>query len=184
MRRKGSGIERRFVVVSGVPGSGKTTLARLLAPALGLTLLDKDAILERLFESRGRGDAAWRRALSRESDSIFQAEALASGGAVLVSHWHLPGMPEDSGTPTGWLRELNAVQIHCVCDSEVAARRFVERTRHAGHRDGSRSYVEILESICAVASCGPLNLGRRVDVDTSQRLDLERLIPEIHSLIG
>jgi len=44
------------------------TLARRLAPALNLGLIDKDDILDRLFEAKGIGDAAWRRAVSRESD--------------------------------------------------------------------------------------------------------------------
>ena len=41
-----------FVVVSGLPASGKTTLAKSLALALGLRLLDKDDILESLFGPR------------------------------------------------------------------------------------------------------------------------------------
>jgi len=49
--------------------------------------LDKDAILERLFDASGLGDIEWRRALSRKSDLIFQMEAAALRGAVLVSHW-------------------------------------------------------------------------------------------------
>ena len=62
---------KRFVVVSGLPGSGKSTLARRLAAPLELAVIDKDDILEQLFESKGTGDAAWRRALSRESDAIL-----------------------------------------------------------------------------------------------------------------
>ena len=87
-----------FVVISGLPGSGKTSLARQLAPALHLPLIDKDDILERLFEAKGAGGAEWRRMLSRESDALLEAEARASsGGAVLVSHWRQAGMPADSG---------------------------------------------------------------------------------------
>src|SRR5437899_1901341 len=100
-------MPRLFVLISGLPASGKTTLARRLALALHLPLIDKDDILERLFESRGVADAAWRRTLSRESDAILQAEATASNGAVLASFWHLPGMPADSGTPTEWLATLS-----------------------------------------------------------------------------
>ena len=51
----------RLVVVSGLPASGKSTVARTLAGALGLPLLDKDVFLEALFASDGIGDAAWRR---------------------------------------------------------------------------------------------------------------------------
>ena len=46
-----------FVVVSGLPASGKTTLARRLASVLELPLIDKDDILDRLFAERGIGNA-------------------------------------------------------------------------------------------------------------------------------
>jgi shikimate kinase len=62
--------ERPFVIVSGLPGSGTTTLGRRLARALGPPLIDKDEILDRLFETKGVGDSVWRRALSREGDAI------------------------------------------------------------------------------------------------------------------
>ena len=117
---------RRFVVVSGLPGSGKSTIGHYVARRLDLPLLDKDAILDDLFRLRRTGDAAWRRSLSRESDRLFQSQAAAAEGAVLVSFWHAPGMPPDSGTPASWLRALPAPVVHlrCVCPPRVAAERF------------------------------------------------------------
>jgi hypothetical protein len=56
-------------------------MALELAPLLDLTVIDKDDILERLFEVKGVGDSPWRRTLSRESDLIFRQESEASQGA-------------------------------------------------------------------------------------------------------
>jgi adenylate kinase family enzyme len=88
-------IRKGFLVVSGLPGSGKSTLAQKLATTLGLPVIDKDQILDRLFESKGVGDATWRRSLSRESDAILEREATSSDGAILVSFWcHSGGCQE------------------------------------------------------------------------------------------
>jgi hypothetical protein len=162
--------------MSGLPGSGKSTIALRLAPALGLPVIDKDVVLEELFDAKGVGNEAMRRSLSRESDRIFRDRALSTDGAILVSHWRLPGMPEDSGTPTDWLLPHMVVNVRCVCAPELAAERFHARKRHPGHRDGDRSYAEILASIRAVARLGRLEIGSSVDVDTTVEPDLQAML--------
>jgi hypothetical protein len=56
-------MDRKFVVIAGLPGSGKSWLGHQLAPLLGLPLIDKDDILELRFKTKGVGDSAWRRGL-------------------------------------------------------------------------------------------------------------------------
>jgi glucokinase len=168
-------------VVSGLPGSGKSRLALQLAPLLGLAVIDKDNILERLFDSKGLGDSVWRRTLSRESDLIFQQESEASEGALLVSHWHLPGMSPSSGTPTDWLVKLSSriVNLHCECPAEVAATRFIQRKRHPGHLGRAISHVQILVSIQDLVRFQPPPIGERVPVDTSADIKLGDLVGKI-----
>jgi len=48
------------ILVTGVPGAGKTTLARDLAPALHLPLLSLDVVKESLFADMGIGDRPGR----------------------------------------------------------------------------------------------------------------------------
>jgi hypothetical protein len=176
-------MSRRFVVVSGLPASGKSAIAQRLAPALGLALLDKDDVLERLFEIHAVPDAARRRELSREADRLFQSEAAAMDGAVLVSHWRVPGMQADSGTPTDWLADLAApiVNLHCVCPPEIAARRFLDRTRHPGHLDARRNFDEVFTEFYALALLAPPAVGPTIYVDTAAPPALEALLREVET---
>jgi len=171
----------QFVVISGLAGSGKSTLGRELAKALQIPLIDKDSILEHLFNLKGAGDTAWRRALSRESDTILPRDAESSSGAVLVSFWHVPGMPEDSGTPAEWLLTYAVVHLRCVCPPEIAARRFHQRPRHPGHLDAASSYEQVLAGLQDLARLEPLSLEPRIDVDTSQPYSVDDLVSRIRA---
>ena len=110
-------------------------------------------ILDRLFESKGVGNAAWRRTLSRESDVILQHEAARSDGAV-----------------------------HCVCEPEVAAGRFLQRRRHPRHLDDESS-AEVLLSVRQLAQLPPLDIGQRIDVDTSQEPNVTDLVGAIRRVL-
>jgi glucokinase len=155
---------KRYVVFSGVPGSGKSTLAHQLSSALGLCVIDKDDILDGLFDSKGIGDA----------------EALRAKGALLVSFWHQHGMPLDSGTSTEWLQSLShhVVHVHCACEPSIAAPRFAQRNRHPGHLDSQRVYSQILAWIVAL---GELDIGPRIKVDTSDQVSVSTVIEEIEA---
>jgi predicted kinase len=129
-----------FVVVSGPPASGKTTLARVVAPALGLPLIAKDTIKEALMAVLPVPDVATSRVVGRASVAALLAVAAESGGAVLESVWHRSYAGDD-------LRRLpgRVVEVFCRCDPEVAAQRYALRanSRHAGHFDAERVAGEL-----------------------------------------
>ena len=163
---------RRLIIVLGLPASGKTTLGRALAGAHDLPFLDKDDILEALFESLGTGDDAWRERLSRASDSVLESIVRRlDGGAVLTSFWRHPLSKVARGTPVDWIGKLPAtvVEVHCECPAQIAVTRFQDRVRHAGHNDGRRTAEQLLAQFEDLAALGPLGLGRLVQVDTSKR---------------
>ncbi|MHB8958132.1 MAG: AAA family ATPase [Candidatus Limnocylindrales bacterium] len=71
-----------IIVVSGPPASGKTTLATSIAHDLGLPLIAKDPIKERLYDALGPGDREWSRWLGRATYPLifhFLAEQLRAG---------------------------------------------------------------------------------------------------------
>jgi predicted kinase len=167
--------------MSGLPGSGKTTVGRQLARALGLPMLDKDEILEALFDSLGVGDAEWRNRLSRSADEVLRRLAEQSAGAVLTSFWRHPQVTGESGTPTDWLRSLSGkvVEAHCVCPPEVAAERFLARKRHDGHLDRDKRMEDLVAAFEQLAAHGPLGLGPLVNVDTGQVVGFDGVLLEL-----
>jgi 2-phosphoglycerate kinase len=62
-----------LVLISGVAGSGKSMLAKRLAPALDLPLISKDTIKEALADSLGPGDDAWSQQLGAASFEVLWA---------------------------------------------------------------------------------------------------------------
>ncbi|PYQ55408.1 MAG: hypothetical protein DMF53_28200 [Acidobacteria bacterium] len=92
--RQYSGVASRFLIATGLPASGKSTVGSAVAAALALPFLDKDEILEALFESLGVGDAPWRARLSRAADQVLERLAPRSQGAVIASWWRHPRREE------------------------------------------------------------------------------------------
>ena len=160
-----------FVVVAGIPGSGKTTLARPLARKLQLPLLSKDTIKEALFDVLGTGDLEWSQRLGRASHRIMYAVAAESQGAVLESHfWRGPSEPD--------LRGLAApmIQVYCRCPPELAAERYRQRItsadRHPGHLHEHQT--EEVTRAWREAEPRPLDLdGVLIEVDTSKPFEAD-----------
>lgn len=167
-----------FIVVTGLPGSGKTTLGRSLAQALAVPLLDKDQVLEALFDSLGVGDEDWRARMSRAADRILATVARQFAGGVIVSWWRHPRSESSSGTGTAWLATLpgKVVEVHCHCPAELAAQRFFSRRRHPGHLDEVRSRPDELARFRMAAALGALQVGPVIACNTALPHDLPSVI--------
>lgn len=143
--RLGDKIKEQCIVVSGLPGSGKSTIGRQIANELNFDFLDKDHYLEKAFRERGTGDSGWRQELSRKSDTEFQRDAISFENAVLVSRWR-PGEADTlSGTPTERIGEhfSNIAELYRVCTVQEAVERFMGRNRHPGRLGCQRNKQEL-----------------------------------------
>jgi gluconate kinase len=174
------GGNRRFVVVSGLPGCGKSTVGRRIAPLLELELIDKDDFLEQLLDREPKIDSDVRFGLSRQADDELRASAESSKGAVLVSFWRREELSTTSGTPTTWLRALpNVIELYCTCSPAIAMERFRSRRRHAGHLDATRNRDALVNQFESLAALGPLGVGRLVRVDTGEAVDVDAVIADL-----
>ena len=166
-----------LVVVSGLPASGKTTLAASLAHHLRWPHLDKDAMLEALFLPDDAPSLSRRAALSRQADGLFRDAALRAGSAVLSSWWRHPLSTTASGTPTDWLERsgLPLVEVHCQCPPTTALRRFLDRQRHEGHADSLRNRHELEHQFAEASGLGPLFPERAIAVSTVRHVEQRAL---------
>ncbi len=157
-----------FVMVTGLPGSGKTTLSRDLAEALSLPWLSKDTIKEALWDALGPGDSAWGKRVGGASAAALEYLARSLPGAVIDHFVH-------ADTTDVWSSLPGVVEIRCACAPEIARARYRDRApdRHPCHFDAEQLADAYDRWIADDASRPPL--GPRVDVDTAVPVDIESI---------
>jgi len=174
---------RDVVLISGPPASGKSTLARPLAAALGFALLTKDDVKESLFSSLGAppGDVEFSRRLSDAAIDMLWGLAPHCPQVVLEANFPTQN-PDQRRRAAAVLAQpgVAAVEIHCRLPLEEAARRFSARAlagRHAAHALQEMS----LEGLAKYAE--PFALTTVIEVDTLQPVDLQALISRIREAL-
>ena len=160
-----------FVVVSGPPASGKSTLAPALATELGLALIAKDTIKDALMSVLPVPDVEASRQLGRASVvAMLAVAAQAPLGAVIESTFHRSRALDD-------LRRLPGavVEVFCRCDARVARARYQARaeSRHAGHFDSIRTVEELWNDEVAKPVAGGWPL---MEVDTNGSVDVAAVV--------
>jgi shikimate kinase len=172
---------RLLVVVSGLPASGKTTVGRALADQLSLPLLDKDEVLEALFDSLGCEDREQRYRLSRASDEVLLRLAASTEAAVLVNWW------DHDAAPARLLAIADeVVEVYCDCPVEVAVARFAARRRHPGHLDHLRTPAdhERVTARLRESFRGPLGFSDTVvTIDTGGPVDLDAVVETVRAAL-
>jgi predicted kinase len=132
-------VRPALIVVSGPPGSGKTTLAHEVARAIGCPAICRDEIKEGMAHAAPGFVPAPGDALTMRTLPVFFGvlELLLTAGVTTVAE---AAFQDKVWRPhlTPLLPAARFRVLHCVVDAEVAARRARGRGARAAHPDGMR----------------------------------------------
>ncbi len=180
-----------LVVVSGLPASGKTRLARWLAAELQLPLVGRDDIKERLFGSLGWSDREWSKRLGVASwDLLYwfvETQLTAAQSCVIESNFN----PECDGERIDDVADRHGarlVQIHCHAAGDVLVGRYLGRVESGQRHPGHVVHVtieEYRERLLAVKSEPLAIAGKTVAVDTTDPacIDYDWILAELRSVM-
>jgi predicted kinase len=132
-----------LIIVNGLPGTGKTTLAKRLAADIPLPLFSRDNIYETLYDTFDCHNNGLPPLMGQATFTLLYSCAgtlIAAGQSLIIEGFF--GRPELRSSELLLLQRAHdfmPFQILCKADGAVALERFISRVmtgeRHIGHPD-------------------------------------------------
>jgi glucokinase len=173
--------KKRVVLVNGVPASGKSTVARMVADGLGWPLLTLDTVKQPFLDELPPGDRLWNRKLGRASyramlDLVRDAP---EGSGFVLDAW-FGFQPIDILEAGLGAAKIDAVaEIWCEAPPEEIGRRYGERVGRRGPGHPGLDYVP--ELIALAERAGPSGFAPVLRIDTARPIEASKALNWIRS---
>jgi len=156
-----------LIIVSGLPGTGKTTLTEKIADKFNIPGVSMDAIKEVMWNTMGHefefefadkvGKTAFELLFHFIEVSLSKNVSLA-----IEAHFH----PELNNERFNKLKEkygTNLVQVYCDCETEALRKRFSERMEKDTYHRGHKHVISLYGKEKVLNSLGTKN--KRLNID-------------------
>lgn len=162
-----------LVIVNGLPGAGKTSLAQRLGCDLSLPVFSRDRIYETLAGAVPSGDTASPALGSAAFALLYHVTGavLAAGKpAVVEGFFGRPDLRAAEFLRLQQAHDFEPFQVMCKADGQMLVERFLARAgseaRHSSHAD--RTWLEENRRHLLEGQLTPLALGgTTVEIDTT-----------------
>ena len=192
------------ILVTGIPASGKSTMARFLAEAFGLPVISKDRIKECMYDTIGFRSREEKVKLGTASMQIMYdlAEELMRSARPFILENNFENVSKEGLLTILEKYEYKAITVTLTGDYKIIYQRFLERNRdpgrHPGHvvndcYPGSKeinspvqiSYESFVEGITQRGMDSFTANGPQIILDTTDfgRLDREDLVRRIQDIV-
>lgn len=169
-------VAEQICLVNGLPGAGKSTLAKALAVELGVTLLSKDTVKEVLFDARCVSTSELN--LGGVAMDVIWRLAADSHGPVIIESWWF--RPRDLNHVRSGLELAGAVrslEIWCEVAPSIAIDRYLRRQPNRAHDDAGRLRADW--QAWATPASQPLAIGPVLTVDTHTEVDVRSVAESV-----
>ncbi len=180
-----------LLIVNGLPGTGKTTLAGRLAADVRLPVFSRDDIYENLYDALECHRNGIPPLIGAAAFSLLYSIAgplLAAGQSLIVEQFF--GRPELRGAEFRRLQQAHdfePIEILCKADGEVLLERILARhTRERRHGHQDREWIEHNREWLLQGRLTPLALGDQVieiDTTTPERLDYADVLQRVRAVL-
>lgn len=162
-----------MILITGLPCTGKTYIAKKLSDNLNIPLFMKDTIKEIIFDTIGYSDREYSKKVSETARLLLfkYADEMLSKNIDFILESNFKAI-NDNEIFQNLYNKYNPkiVQILCFSDGDVLFERFKDRSmngnRHPGHNDSNN--LNEWKSVLTVGKCLPIDVEcDLIEIDTT-----------------
>jgi predicted kinase len=181
-----------LIIITGLPGTGKTHLGKLISSKYHIPFFSRDTFKELIFDVLGHDDRVWSQKVGAASYDIMYhvlEENLKSGQKLIAETYFHSKSVDKKFAEFQKKYDFDVLQINCITNSDILIDRFIQRAnsseRHPGHAD--LDYFEETKKTLSKGGSEFIDIeGEKMVLDTTDldNIDYSTLFQTIELMIN